>query len=97
MHPKHRILTSSHLDIKASDTTIRFMRTIIQIDDGLHQAAKSIEAAENKTVGQVISGLLALLQHQAHLWCSQYEGISRDRRSPAGFFAAETAALPGVP
>ncbi len=38
----------------------------------------------------------APLQHQAHLWCSQYEGNSRERRSPAGFFAAETAALPGA-
>jgi len=36
------------------------------------------------------------LQHQAHLWCSQYEGNSRECRSRAGFFAAETAALPGV-
>ncbi len=34
------------------------MRTTIQIDDDLFQAAKSIATAENKTVGQVISGLL---------------------------------------
>jgi len=27
----------------------------------------------------------APLQHQAHLWCSQYEGNSRERRSSAGF------------
>ncbi|MDM7995487.1 MAG: antitoxin [Acidobacteriota bacterium] len=34
------------------------MRTTIQIDDDLFLAAKSIAAAENKTVGQVISGML---------------------------------------
>jgi hypothetical protein len=39
----------------------------------------------------------APFQHQAHIWCSQQEGNSRERRSRAGFFAAETAALPGVP
>jgi len=51
-------LTSPHPDIKTSGVEIRFMRTTIQIDDDLYQAAKSIAAAENKTVGQVISGLL---------------------------------------
>ena len=34
------------------------MRTTLQIDDDLYQAAKSIAAAEDKTVGQVISILL---------------------------------------
>jgi hypothetical protein len=34
------------------------MRTTIQIDDDLYQAARSIAATEHKTVGQVISALL---------------------------------------
>ena len=34
------------------------MRTTLQIDTDLYQAAKSIAMAENKTVGQVISALL---------------------------------------
>jgi hypothetical protein len=63
MHPKHRILTSSHLDIKASDTTIRFMRTIIQIDDGLHRQRKHRGGRkQNRRPGDL--GLLAPLQHK---------------------------------
>ena len=34
------------------------MRTTLQIDDDLYQAAKSIAMAENKTVGQVVSALM---------------------------------------
>ncbi len=34
------------------------VRTTLQIDDDLYQAAKSIAMAEHKTVGQIISTLL---------------------------------------
>lgn len=34
------------------------MRTTLQIDDDLYQAAKSIAMAEHKTVGRIISSLL---------------------------------------
>jgi hypothetical protein len=34
------------------------MRTTLKIDNDLYQAAKSIAAVENKTVGQIVSSLL---------------------------------------
>jgi hypothetical protein len=34
------------------------MRTTLTIDDDLYQAAKSIAAVENKSVGQVVSALM---------------------------------------
>jgi len=34
------------------------MRTTLQIDDDLYRAAKSIAAAGNKTVGEVVSDLI---------------------------------------
>jgi hypothetical protein len=34
------------------------MRTTLQIDDDLYQAARSIAIAEHKSVGQVISAML---------------------------------------
>ena len=34
------------------------MRTTIQIDDDLYNAAKSIAMAENRTIGEVVSALL---------------------------------------
>ncbi len=47
-----------HLDIYASNDTIVGMRTTIQIDDDIYQAAKSIAMAENRTIGEVVSALL---------------------------------------
>ncbi len=34
------------------------MRTTLQIDDDLYRAAKSIAAAENKSIGEVVSALM---------------------------------------
>jgi hypothetical protein len=34
------------------------MRTTLQIDDDMLRAAKSIAAAENKTIGEVVSALM---------------------------------------
>jgi hypothetical protein len=39
------------------------MRTTLQIDDDLLQAAKSIAAAENRTVGQVVSAMIRKALH----------------------------------
>lgn len=44
------------------------MRTTLQIDDDIYRAARSIAAAENKNIGEVVSALMrkALAPKQYH-------------------------------
>jgi hypothetical protein len=51
--PHYGILTSNHHDV-----IMLQVRTTLQIDDDLYQAAKSMAAAENRTIGKVVSSLL---------------------------------------
>ena len=48
---------SQHLDINASHVHPQGMRTTLQIDDDVYRAARSLAAAEGRSLGEVISSL----------------------------------------
>lgn len=54
---RFHIDTSSHLDITTRDRHDRFVRTTLQLDDDVLDAARAIAEAEGLTIGEAVSTL----------------------------------------